>query len=117
MHELSVTQSIVNIVSEEAQKAGADRVTAVDLVVGRCTCLVPQILQDYFNLLSEGTPAEKAKLNIRRLSGVVKCHSCGKTCEIKDFRTVCPECGSRDTELVQGKEFYIDSIEIEENDS
>jgi len=114
MHELSVTQGIVNIVVDEAKKSNAKKVTNVKVTMGKCTCLVPEIVVDYFSLMCEGTCAEGAKLSIERTPGKVKCNDCNKTSVIPDFRIVCPECGSRNTELVAGKEFYIDSIEIEE---
>ncbi|MCR5203145.1 MAG: hydrogenase maturation nickel metallochaperone HypA [Lachnospiraceae bacterium] len=113
MHELSVTTGLVNMVTEEGKKAGATKVTKVNLVIGKCSCLVPQILTDYFALLSEGTVAEGAEVNIKRLPGKVTCNDCHATSEIPDFRVVCPVCKSRNTTLIQGKEFYLDSLEIE----
>jgi len=104
---------MVNIVVEEAEKANANKVINVKVVMGRCTCLVPQIVNDYYELMSEGTVAENSKLHIERINGKVKCNDCGEISEISDFRVVCPKCNSRNTSLIAGKEFYIDSIEVE----
>ena len=114
MHELSVTSGLVKMVNEEGKKAGANKITKVNIVIGKCSCLVPQILKDYYALLSEGTISEGADIDIKRLPGKVRCHNCNLESEIPDFRVVCPNCGSRDTTLIQGKEFYLDSLEIED---
>jgi hydrogenase nickel incorporation protein HypA/HybF len=114
MHELSVTQSLVNIAVSEGEKAGAKKVTDLNLVMGKCTCLVPEIVQDYFALMSEGTIAEAANIHIERIPGKIHCNICNADFVIPDFRVVCPKCKGRDTELIEGKEFYVDFIEIEE---
>ena len=116
MHELSVTQSIVDTVVREGKKAGAAKVLKVGLVMGTCSCLMTEIVRDYFSLLSEGTIAEHAELEITKLPGKVKCRDCGAETEIPDFRMICPLCHSRNTELTQGREFYLSALEIEDPD-
>lgn len=114
MHELSVTQSIIDIATKEAEKNNAKRVIEIKIVMGSCTCLVPSIVQDYFDLMSEGTPAHKAKLTIEKVNATLRCEDCGEVSDVEKFRMVCPKCNSRNTTLLTGKEFYIDSMEVED---
>jgi hydrogenase nickel incorporation protein HypA/HybF len=113
MHELSVTESVLRIALEHGQRAGARRITAVQLVIGDMAGFVNDSIQFYFDLLSRGTPAEGAQLRFERVATRLRCRQCG--CEFApegtDWR--CPQCQAWAGEVLAGKEFYIDSIEIE----
>jgi hydrogenase nickel incorporation protein HypA/HybF len=113
MHELPITQSICNLAVQEAQRVGAQRVCTIHIKMGEYTDYVPVIIQEYFNVVSEGTLAEGAQLEITRIPAVIRCKDCGGESRMQQFRLRCPQCGSRNTELITGKEFYIDSMEVE----
>lgn len=115
MHELPVTTSICHIAVEEAQRIGAKKICRIIICQGEYTDYVPDIIQEYFNLVSEGTLAEGAELEIRKIPAVIHCGDCGKNSRGAHFRMRCPLCGSRNTELKSGKEFYIESMEVEED--
>lgn len=113
MHELSVTQSIVNICCEEAEKNGAKKVNEIKIKVGELSGLVPECIQSYFDFISSGTVVEGAKLNIERIPIGIKCRDCGKE-NILDYKICsCPNCGSFNVKIISGNEFYIDCLEVE----
>lgn len=116
MHELPVTQSICNIAVKEAERVGASNVTAIRIKMGEYMDYVPVIIQEYFNVVSEGTPAEGAVLEIERIPAVLRCKDCHQERRMEQHRMKCPCCGSRAVELITGKEFYIDSMEVETED-
>ncbi|MCD8085871.1 MAG: hydrogenase maturation nickel metallochaperone HypA [Clostridiales bacterium] len=116
MHELPITQSICNLAVQEAERVGATKVCAIRIKMGEYTDYVPVIIQEYFNVVSEGTLAEGAVLEIETVPAVLRCHACGGESPMERFRMKCPACGSRDVELITGKEFYIDSMEVETDD-
>ena len=60
MHELSVTEQVLNVTLEHARQAKAQRVIKVNLMIGELTSYVGESIQFYFDLLSKGTEAEKA---------------------------------------------------------
>ena len=115
MHELSVSKGLVDTVVREAGANNAARVLSVTVVIGRCSCITPEILTDYYRLLAEDTVAEGSELIIKRTNGRVLCRSCGEESEIPDFRLFCPRCGSREVTMTAGREFYIEAMEIEED--
>ncbi len=117
MHELSITQSILEIVHRHATDAGALRVTQIRLVVGGLTGFVPDSIQFYFDLLSPGTLAEGAELVIERRPGQIRCRACGLIYEPPDGQLwVCPACHGLGGEVLAGKELYVDSIEVTRGD-
>ncbi|MCR5586866.1 MAG: hydrogenase maturation nickel metallochaperone HypA [Lachnospiraceae bacterium] len=113
MHELSVTSGLVDMVNKEAVTNNANKVVSVKLKVGKLSCLVPEIVKDYFQLLSEGTASEGAELIIEKFPGRIHCNDCDEDFEIEDFRIICPKCKGRNADLIEGRESYIDSIVVE----
>jgi len=113
MHELSITQNILNIVNEHAQRASAQRITIINLVVGELTGFVDDSIQFYFDMLSPGTLSEGAKLAIRRVPARIRCRACGEEFELRDFNWVCPRCSAIGGDVLQGREFLVESIEVE----
>lgn len=119
MHEASAIEAVVKIVSEEVAKRGAPdalpRVTRVRLVVGETTGHMEDSLRFYFASLGRGTPAEGAQLEVRYVKPQLRCTSCQKLFERKRFSFECPHCGGQGVMTKIGSEFYIDSIEVEED--
>jgi hydrogenase nickel incorporation protein HypA/HybF len=114
MHELSVTQSILDIVQRHAKQSGAGRVVAINLVIGELTGFVDDSIQFYFDFLSKDTLAEGAVLNFERILARVRCHDCGSEYVPPDSRLwACPECEALGSEIISGREFSVASIEIE----
>ncbi len=113
MHELSVTESILNICVDYAQRSGAAKVTTVNLVIGQLSSIIDDSVQFYWDLISEGTVCEKAKLHFDRIPALMKCRQCASEFNLDQILSPCPSCGSMEVELLAGEEFYVDSIEIE----
>ena len=116
MHELAVTQGILQFALDEANRRGADRVSALTVAVGALSGIVPDCIETYFALVAEGTLAEGARLTFRRIPARVRCADCQKEGELPDFRLRCPFCASRAVTLLSGREAYIESMEIEEKE-
>jgi hydrogenase nickel incorporation protein HypA/HybF len=113
MHELSATESILSLVIDEAAKAGASRITRISLKIGEWSTFVPDSVQFCFELISGGTPAEGAELAIEQVPVEYKCDGCGFEFAPQVERLGCPKCAGTNTRLVSGREFYIDSIEVD----
>jgi hydrogenase nickel incorporation protein HypA/HybF len=108
VHELSITQSVVDAVAEHA--AGA-RVVAVRMSVGQLSGVVPDAMRFCFELITEGTQLQGARLDIDQPSGVAHCESCGRDFQLTDLVLLCP-CGSADVAVLAGKELRITSVEV-----
>jgi hydrogenase nickel incorporation protein HypA/HybF len=115
MHEMGVTQSILGIVLEHARKNEAKRVLAIRLQIGELTGYVGEIVNHMFQLLAEGTAAEGARLEVEMIATRLRCGDCGKEFEVApmELNAGCPQCASTKTEFLRGREFLVESIEIE----
>ncbi|MBI3942055.1 MAG: hydrogenase maturation nickel metallochaperone HypA [Chloroflexi bacterium] len=116
MHELAVTQGILSVALDAAREHHARYITAIDLVVGELSSIVDDSVQFYFDHLSQGTPAEHARLHFRRVPATLVCLDCAK--RHGDIRPpvslqTCPDCGSARLQISGGMEFYVESIEVD----
>jgi len=113
MHELAITKSMLDIVLEEAEKAGSKEVGKINLVIGEMTGFVADSVQFYFDFLSKGTPAEGATLSFTTVPIKARCRSCGEPFEPKELDWNCPNCGGNSLDIISGKELFVESIEVE----
>lgn len=114
MHELSIAQSVIELIESEAARHAARRIRKVRLVVGEMSAVVPEALQFCFEVASEGTVAEGAGLEIEKRPLKARCKSCGREFAVQDYTFICPSCGGYHTETISGNELYVDCIEIDD---
>lgn len=113
MHELAVTESILDIALKNAQQAGASRVTDIYIVIGRLSSIVDDSVQFYWDILSENTLCAGSRLHFQRKPAEILCLDCQKPYQVDGELCPCPECGSAQVKVISGDQFYLDSIEIE----
>ncbi len=113
MHELSVTEQLLNITLDHARRANADRVLKVNLVIGDLTSFSSESVRFYFDMLSKGTKAENAFLSISRIPAKVRCTFCRNEFSPEAMNWLCPRCGGSIEDVISGREFYVESIEVE----
>jgi hydrogenase nickel incorporation protein HypA/HybF len=111
MHELSIAQAVVDVVTRHA---GGRRVHAVEVRVGHLRQVVPDSLEFAFGLIVSGTPLDGAELRIEEVPAAGVCRCCGARTQFEDFPFACGECGSLDMELVEGEELLVDALELDE---
>lgn len=113
MHELSVTQNIIKISCEEAEKHNVTRVKEIRIKVGELTGLVPQAIQYYFEIASKGTRVENAIIKVEKIPIKIKCNVCNSESEVNFNTFSCRQCGGKDYKIIGGNEFFIESLEVE----
>lgn len=114
MHEYPVAQSIIKIAGEAAAANGAKKIKRINLVVGELSGFIGDSIRMYFEVLSKGSPAEGAEITISEVKPGLKCASCGLEFEKRDSRSFqCPACGGDATLTGRGREFYVESVDIE----
>ncbi|MBE3144561.1 MAG: hydrogenase maturation nickel metallochaperone HypA [Planctomycetes bacterium] len=112
MHELAVTESILDIAQKHAIQAQAARVTDIYIVMGELSSIVDDSIQFYWDMISQDTMCVGAKLHFNRIPAKLVCLTCGNTYNLDDGLTPCPQCSSTQVKVISGEEFWVDSIEI-----
>jgi hydrogenase nickel incorporation protein HypA/HybF len=115
MHELQVTERILEVALEHAAQHEVARIVAIHLRIGELSDLEDEWLQHYFDYLSRGTLAEDARLEIERAPIVLDCDACDRSFEVKkeQLRDVsCPDCGESRCRLVSGREYLVKNMEV-----
>ncbi len=112
MHELAVTQSILDIAANYAGQAKATRVSHLYLVIGKLSSFVDDSIQFYWDMISQGTICEGAQLHFDRVPAKLACLDCGTSYTLDSELIPCPQCGSSRVKILSGEEFRLDSIEV-----
>lgn len=89
------------------------RVAEVVLKVGVLACVEPQTLRGCFEIMAEGTVAEKSLLTIERQPMQGRCPDCGQEVETLERRFACPLCQSEHVDWQGGQGMEIVSIRVE----
>lgn len=113
MHELSIAQSLLEIVMEEGRKHSLEQVKVIRLQVGELAAVVPDSLTFCFEMVSRDTLAEGARLEIETVPVVARCSRCDILFEVENHLFSCPQCGEPTLELVSGRDLAVMSIEGE----
>jgi len=114
MHELTITQSVVEICVERAARQSArTRVKQVTLEVGALAAVMPDALRFCFDACARGTPVEGAELEIIEIPGRARCLDCASEVAVCGLFGTCA-CGSSKLVLIAGEELRVKQMEVEE---
>ena len=112
MHELSITESILQIANDEANRVGATKIKVIRLKVGAMSQMVPDSVQYYLDLLTRGTIAEGVKLEATVIPVGATCPDCSESFLVENYDLTCPRCGGTG-KITQGRELSVESLEVE----
>jgi len=117
MHEMSIAQSILDIIKQEMESNGLTKLVRVRIKHGRLTNTVPEALETCFMALTVKTPLESAVFELEEIPARYKCFGCAKEFSPEEANRLlvpCPHCGEElGHTVLAGKELYIDYIEAE----
>jgi hydrogenase nickel incorporation protein HypA/HybF len=112
---MSIAQALIEQVETEVEKSGhPGRVVRLEVIVGRLSGVHADALRFGFEMLSPGTLAEGAELQITQPDAVVHCQDCGARQPVAELTLRCPACGSGQITVAGGQDLLLQSIELEE---
>ncbi len=113
MHEMSLMESVMEIVEDEARKAGAKAVTVVKLAIGELSHVEPEAMAFCFEAVTRGTVAGGARLEIERVPGQGWCLDCAETVALTERFGCCPKCGNHRVQMTGGDDLRVAELEVE----
>jgi hydrogenase nickel incorporation protein HypA/HybF len=113
MHELPITENILRIALDYAERSEATRVTGLNLVIGQLASVVDDSVQFYWDFVSKDTLCEGAVLHFDRIPAEMICLECDHTYILSKGLEACPQCESFRIKVQSGEEFRLESIDIE----
>lgn len=113
MHEMSIAQSLIDVLREEMLKHNAKNLRSVRLNIGQMTAIVPDALSFCFQVITDGTELEGARLIMDIIPLMGYCSACEKEFEIKDYAFACRSCGSTKINTIGGQDLSIVEMEVD----
>ena len=110
MHELGVVIEVIKTVENFALKNGLTNINTVVLQIGELSSMIPRYIEALYPAAVEGTLLQETQLRIEILPGNAICKTCNKVFNLIENKSKCPKCGSKDWDILCGKEFMIKEI-------
>ena len=111
MHEVSIIQNVIEIVTQKAIENKFTRINKVCLKIGELSGVMPESLNFAFESCIQGTMLEESTLGLEEVSALGACEACNLEFPIEHFNKLCPTCNKFCTSIVRGYELYVDTIE------
>lgn len=108
MHELGITQEIIEIAEAKAEGA---KVRKLVIEIGKLSAVLPDAVRFCFEVIREGTALAEAELEILEPPGRARCRQCGNEVILERPFGRCT-CGGTDLEWLSGEELRIKEMEV-----
>ncbi len=113
MHEMSLAESVLQIIRESARAQNFRRVRCVVLEIGKLSAVEPDAMRFCFDSVMRGTLAEGADLQIVETPGAGLCLACGATLAMQEQYGLCPDCGSPRLQITAGNQMRVKDLAVE----
>ncbi len=113
MHEMSLAESMLQIIENAARSQDFRRVKVVWVEIGRLSCVEPEALRFAFEAVTDGSIAHGALLEIVEISGQGVCMECSAEATITARHEACPACGSHKVRVTGGEDMRVRELEVE----
>lgn len=113
MHEMSICESIVSVIEQQAVAHAFSKVNMVRLEIGPLAGVELEALRFCFDVVTRGGAAQNAVLEVIELPVQAWCMACAKKVCVKKRYDSCPDCGSYQVQITGGDELRIKDMEVD----
>ena len=113
MHEMSLAESVRQIIEDAAREQGFKRVRTVWLEIGQLACVEQEALRFGFDAVMRGSIAEQARLEVVETPGQGRCAQCGCETQIATLYEACPQCEGYTMQVIAGDAMRVKELEVE----
>lgn len=112
MHEMSLCESIVQLVEEQASQQAFSAVKKIWLEIGSLSGVEIDAMKFSFDVVSKHSILSGAELIIVEVEGAAWCLPCAEQVSITQRFDACPHCGSYQLQINGGEEMRIKELEV-----
>ncbi len=118
-HEVGIIRQTLDIALDRAYTKGASQIHWLKMRIGKDSGVVPEALEFAFDVVTKGTIAEDARLEIETVPVICHCSKCNL--DFQPIKTIddlnqsiyeCPLCGRLSEQILAGKEIELVSLEV-----
>lgn len=113
MHEMSICESIVSVIEQQAVAQSFTRVRRVRLEIGPLAGVELEALRFSFDVVTRGGIAAGSELDVIGLPVTGWCMPCAGSVEVRERFDACPDCGSYQIQITGGEELRIKDMEVD----
>jgi hydrogenase nickel incorporation protein HypA/HybF len=113
LHELSLTQNLIEIAEDHARRENATVITSVTIEIGSLSGVMPEAMEFAFEACTKDTLADGATLEIRHIPALGRCQKCGQECAMESLLDGCSACDSYALDILKGQEMALIEMEID----
>jgi hydrogenase nickel incorporation protein HypA/HybF len=113
MHEMSLCESILQVLEQQATVQQFQKVKIVWLEIGALSGVETEALRFSFDVVMQGSLADNAQLEIINVPGQAWCMACAGNVVVEQLYDVCPQCGSHQLQVKNGDQMRIKELEVE----
>lgn len=114
MHELSLAYSLVEMAEDYLSKSEGAKITAITLSIGEHSGVVPSAMEFAFpEAIKDKNYWDGCELIIKEIPVKLFCSECGQEKYPQINMIICPSCHSGNIEILEGKDFFLQSMEVE----
>ena len=107
-HEIGIAQDILRLVLQKAKDEGISKVSRIKIRIGEFYLSHPDQISFSFDLVSKGTIAENARIEVVTSKISAMCSSCKKNFNSPGLS--CPFCGGKNIAIKSGQELLVESL-------
>ncbi|MFA6122085.1 MAG: hydrogenase maturation nickel metallochaperone HypA [Sideroxydans sp.] len=112
MHEMSLAESVREIIEDASRQQHFQRVKTVWLEVGKLSCVEQDAMRFCFESVMKDTIADGATLEIVETEGKGRCPRCGNEMQITTLYEACDKCGSYGLQVIAGDAMRVKELEV-----
>ncbi len=113
MHEMSICESIVSVIEQQAVAQSFRKVNMVRLEIGPLAGVEIAALRFSFDVVTRGSVAQGARLEVIELPVHARCVACDKSIDVRTRFDACPICGGYQVQITGGDELRIKDVEVD----
>ena len=112
MHEFSIALNILDIATAETEKAGARKVTRIEIEIGDASGVMLEALEFAMQSAIKNTVLEDASIVFFQIESILECNACHKQFKSDSTVAICPQCGELTMNVLSGRELKVKSITV-----